>query len=265
MTEELVVEVEHARVEYSKNGVTTRAVEDVSFSIQKGEFVAIVGPSGSGKSTLLNAIAGLVKPSGGSISLSCDPRDVGYMFQSDALLPWRRATDNVALTLELGGIRKKVARQRAIALLRSLGLSGFEDRYPHELSGGMRKRVSLAAALIHDPSVILMDEPYGALDAQTRLLLQEEFRKLWLRERQTILLVTHDLEEAVAMADRVVVLSARPAVVRRILDVDLDRDRGVLEARSAPRFHQLVELIWNELQVDTALAQQLPPDQDADA
>ena len=248
MTEELVVEVEHARVEYSKNGVTTRAVEDVSFSIQKGEFVAIVGPSGSGKSTLLNAIAGLVNPSGGSISLSCDPRDVGYMFQSDALLPWRRATDNVALTLELGGIRKKVARQRAIALLRSLGLSGFEDRYPHELSGGMRQRVALARALANDPQILLFDEPLAALDAQTRRVMQDELLRIWVETGKTFVYVTHSLQEAVLLGTRIVLMTAGPGRIKHVEAVTLPRPRHLTGRAEAALLDRLDALLGEEVQ-----------------
>lgn len=233
-------------MDFVREGELTKAIDEVSFEVQPGEFVAIIGPSGSGKSTLLNAIAGLLQPTRGTLVLAEGTR-LGYVFQQDALLPWRRAIDNVSLTLELRGVRRKVAHERAEMLLHALRLDGFERHWPHELSGGMRKRVGLAAALIDEPNVILMDEPYGALDAQTRLVLQDEVLALWRRERQTVILVTHDLEEAVSMADRVIVLSARPAVVRRVLEITLPRERTVLEARGHAAFHDFVGGIWEEL------------------
>lgn len=247
------VDIRDIRVDFVQEGARTQAIADISLSVAAGEFVAIVGPSGCGKSTLLNVVASLLAPTRGSVEFSGPPAAIGYVFQQDALLPWRRAIDNVTLALEIAGVKRKVARPRARAVMEGLALGEFAEHWPHQLSGGMRKRVSLAAALVHEPNVLLMDEPYSALDAQTRILLQDEVLALWRRERQTVLLVTHDLEEAVAMADRVVVLSARPTTIRRVLPVNLPRDRQVIEARAYAEFHELISAIWDDLRADSDL------------
>jgi NitT/TauT family transport system ATP-binding protein len=227
------------------------AVRDVSLTVGDGEFVSVVGPTGCGKSTLLNVAAGLLAPSSGSVNVFGKPLDginrrAGYMFQTESLMPWRSARENVAAGLEFRGARD--ARARADEWLKRVGLGGFGDRYPHQLSGGMRKRVSLAQTLVLDPDIILMDEPFSALDIQTRQLMENEVLALWAQKRKAVLFITHDLDEAIALSDRVVVLSAGPAS-RPIgeFTVDLKRPRDVAEVRTTPRFIELHEAIWSVL------------------
>ncbi len=227
------------------------AVSEVTLSIGEGEFVAVVGPTGCGKSTLLNVAAGLLAPSSGEVrvfgeALAGINRRAGYMFQTEALMPWRSAASNVMAGLEVAGVGAGEARARAEDWLRRVGLGGFGDRYPHQLSGGMRKRVALAQTLILDPDIILMDEPFSALDIQTRQLMENEVLELWAAQRKAVLFITHDLDEAIAMADRVVIMSAGPAS-RPIGEfvIDLDRPRDVAEIRTTPRFIELHESIWS--------------------
>jgi len=229
------------------------AVKDVSLSIAEGEFVSVVGPTGCGKSTLLNVAAGLLKPSSGSVTTFGEPlsgvnRRAGYMFQSEALMPWRSCLDNVMAGLEFRGEDKATARAKAEDWLGRVGLAGFGDRYPHQLSGGMRKRTSLAQMLILDPKILLMDEPFSALDIQTRQLMENELLELWSANRKSVLFITHDLEEAISLSDRVVVLSAGPAT-RPIGDfaIDLPRPRDVAEIRLTPRFIELHDRIWHAM------------------
>lgn len=229
------------------------AVKDTSLHIASGEFVSVVGPTGCGKSTLLNAGAGLLQPSSGQVrvfgeSLKGINKRAGYMFQGEALMPWRTALANVTAGLEFAGVDKKQADERAREWLKRVGLGGFEDRYPHQMSGGMRKRVMLAQMLIRDPDIILMDEPFSALDIQTRQLMENEVLDIWMASRKAVLFITHDLDEAIAMSDRVVVLSAGPAT-RPIgeFKVDLDRPRDVAEVRNNPRFVELHAAIWDVL------------------
>ena len=229
------------------------AVEQVSMTIAPGEFVAVVGPTGCGKSTLLNVAAGLLLPSVGTIEVFGEPLDginrrAGYMFQSDALMPWRSALDNVTVGLEFAGVGREESRQRADEWLRRVGLGGFGDRYPHQLSGGMRKRVALAQTLIMDPDIILMDEPFSALDIQTRQLMENEVLELWAAKRKAVLFITHDLDEAIAMSDRVLVLSAGPGSHPiGNFPVPLARPRDVAEIRMTPAFVSLHEQIWSVL------------------
>ena len=229
------------------------AVKDVSLSIGEGEFVSVVGPTGCGKSTLLNVAAGLLKPSAGAIRAFGEPlaginRRAGYMFQSEALMPWRSCLANVTAGLEFRGIAMEEARRRAEEWLARVGLSGFGDRYPHQLSGGMRKRVALAQTLILDPEMLLMDEPFAALDIQTRQLMENELLDLWSADRKSVLFITHDLEEAIALSDRVVVLSAGPEThPLGEFAIDLPRPRDVAEIRMSPRFVELHEAIWRVL------------------
>jgi NitT/TauT family transport system ATP-binding protein len=229
------------------------AVAGTSLSIAPGEFVSVVGPTGCGKSTLLNVAAGLLAPSGGRVLVHGNPlaginARAGYMFQADALMPWRTALDNVTAGLEFHGQSKSQAVPQAREWLARVGLAGFEDRYPHQLSGGMRKRVALAQMLILDPELLLMDEPFSALDVQTRQLMENELLDLWSANRKSVLFITHDLEEAISLSDRVVVLSAGPAT-RPIGEfaIDLPRPRDVAEIRLSPRFVALHEAIWNVL------------------
>jgi sulfonate transport system ATP-binding protein len=236
----------------AENRVYT-AVEDARLAVAQGEFVAIVGPTGCGKSTLLNVAAGLIRPASGSVRIFDSPlvglnRDAGYLFQADALFPWKTAVDNVAIALEIEGVARSEALQRAQGWLASVGLSAFSNRYPHMLSGGQRKRVGLAQVLIRDPKILLMDEPFGPLDAQTRQIMGNLLLELWSADRKAVLFVTHDLEEAIALADRVVIMSAGPAA--RIIGhwrVALERPRDIMEVRLDKEFHALHREIWHVL------------------
>jgi NitT/TauT family transport system ATP-binding protein len=232
------------------SGKRYTAVQDVTLTVAAGEFVAVVGPTGCGKSTLLNVAAGLLVPSAGSVSvfgqtLAGLNRRAGYMFQADSLMPWRTAEQNVMAGLEFRGVAIADARTQAHAWLKRVGLGGFGDRYPHQLSGGMRKRASLAQTLALDPDIILMDEPFSALDIQTRQLMENELLSLWSAKKKAVLFITHDLDEAIAMSDSVVVMSAGPAS-RPIgaFDVDLARPRDVAEIKTSPRFVELHAAIW---------------------
>ncbi len=229
------------------------AVESANLSVASGEFVAIVGPTGCGKSTLLNVAAGLLRPVSGSVKVFDAPltglnREAGYLFQADALFPWKTAIDNVAIALEINGTPRPEAIERAQAFLRSVGLSAFAHRYPHMLSGGQRKRVGLAQVLIRHPKILLMDEPFGPLDAQTRQIMGNLLLELWSADRKAVLFVTHDLEEAIALADRVVIMSAGPSA-RIIGDwrVPLPRPRDITEIRLSEDFAALHREIWSLL------------------
>ncbi len=229
------------------------AVEKANLAVAPGEFVAIVGPTGCGKSTLLNVAAGLLKPAGGGVrifdrALSGLNRDAGYLFQADALFTWKTALDNVAIGLEIAGTPRGEALRRAHDWLASVGLAHFGGRYPHMLSGGQRKRVGLAQVLIRNPKILLMDEPFGPLDAQTRQVMGNLLLDLWNADRKAVLFVTHDLEEAIALADRVVIMSAGPGA-RNIGDwqVQLARPRDIFETRLKPEFHDLHKEIWSVL------------------
>jgi NitT/TauT family transport system ATP-binding protein len=226
------------------------AVADTTLAIAPGEFVSVVGPTGCGKSTLLNVGAGLLNPSSGSVHVFGDElngvnRRAGYMFQAEALMPWRSALQNVIAGLQYRGMEDGAARQLGEEWLARVGLQGFGDRYPHQLSGGMRKRVALAQTLILDPDIILMDEPFSALDIQTRQLMENEVLALWGAKKKAVLFITHDLDEAIAMSDRVVVLSAGPAThpIGEFI-IDLPRPRDVAEVRAHPRFVELHSQIW---------------------
>jgi NitT/TauT family transport system ATP-binding protein len=235
------------------NRAVYTAVEGASLSVADGEFVAIVGPTGCGKSTLLNVAAGLLAPSAGRVEISGAPltglnRTAGYLFQAEALFPWKTARDNVAIGLEIAGVGTAEARERADAWLARVGLAGFGPRYPHMLSGGQRKRVGLAQVLIRDPKILLMDEPFGPLDAQTRQIMGNLLLDLWGADRKAVMFVTHDLEEAIALSDRVVIMSAGPAA-RIIGDwrVPLARPRDIAEVKLERGFHELHREIWEKL------------------
>jgi NitT/TauT family transport system ATP-binding protein len=229
------------------------AIEDISFEVGAGEFVAVVGPTGCGKSSLLNLVAGLLAPAHGTVrtggsAVNAVNKDCGYMFQVDALLPWKTALDNVLLGPMLRGASRVEARQLAQQWLERVGLAGFEQRYPHQLSGGQRKRVAMAQVLINRPPILLMDEPFSALDVQTRSLMEQELLGLWQELEATVLFVTHDLEEAIALSDRVLLLTAGPGSrLKGDYAVELPRPRNVVEARFTPGFGEIYERVWNGL------------------
>lgn len=229
------------------------AVQGVNLTVGAGEFVCVVGPTGCGKSTLLNVGAGLLTPSTGSVQVfgqplvGINPR-AGYMFQAESLMPWRTALDNVSAGLQFRGVPEATAAAQANDWLRRVGLGGFGDRYPHQMSGGMRKRVSLAQTLVLDPDIILMDEPFSALDIQTRQLMENELLEIWSAKKKAVLFITHDLDEAIAMSDRVVVMSAGPGShLIGNFPIDIDRPRDVAEIKTTPRFLELHAAIWSVL------------------
>src|SRR5712671_3215328 len=238
------------------DGGSYAAVDRTSLALADGEFVAIVGPTGCGKSTLLNVAAGLVAPSSGAIEIFGVPltglnRQAGYLFQAEALFPWKTALENVAIGLATGGIARPQARERAQAWLTRVGLAGFGARYPHMLSGGQRKRVGLVQVLIRDPKILLMDEPFGPLDAQTRQIMGNLLLDLWSADRKAVLFVTHELEEAIALSDRVIIMSAGPAAqIVGEWTVPLPRPRDIADVRLEPMFHILHREIWAVLKAE---------------
>lgn len=240
---------------FAGQGGAVLAVRDVNLSVNPGEFITIVGPSGCGKSTLLNMTSGLMKPSRGSVFYQGELINgvnvrSGYMAQKDNLLPWRDTEGNVAVALEVQGVRRRQARETVAKYIELVGLQGFEKHYPSQLSGGMRKRVSLARALAYDPETLLMDEPFGALDAQLRLILQDEILRIWQETKKTILFVTHDLEEAVTMADRVVMFTSRPGTIRAVKEIPISRPRDVFQLKFTEQFGQIYSELWEGLRQD---------------
>lgn len=236
-----------------RHGKTVHILDNFSMDVAPCEFVAIVGPSGCGKSTTLNFMAGLTRDhQTGTVTVRSNEvtgitPGVGYMFQTHGLFPWRNIIDNVALSLEVQGISKEKRLAKASALLAELGLSDFERHYPAEISGGMRQRVSLARTLATEPDILLMDEPFGALDAQTKLLVQEGFVKFWEQHKKTVVFVTHDLSEAIMLADRVVVMSARPGRIKAQYQIPFSRPRNQSEIRVSTEYGELWEQIWQDL------------------
>ena len=233
---------------------TVDAVRDVSFSVQRGEFVALLGPSGSGKSTVLNMIATLLKPSDGVITIDgaavvagkATP-NVGYVFQRDALFPWRTVADNIGYGLDLAGTLKAERATRVAACVAQAGLKGFENAYPATLSGGMRQRVSLMRALIVEPQILLMDEPFGALDTHTKIDMHDVLLRIWDKSKQTVVFVTHDLGEALTLADRIILFSARPGRIKESFAVDFPRPRDPVKVRETARYGELYQRIWHSL------------------
>jgi NitT/TauT family transport system ATP-binding protein len=241
--------VQHIDKEFATRGATIRVLDDVTFSVARGEFFVIVGPSGCGKSTLLRIIQGLEPPTDGVITLGGRPlsgpsADRGFVFQQDSLYPWRTVLQNVVLGLEIMGKKSNEATARAMSLIELVGLKGFEKHYPRELSGGMRQRVNLARALAIDPEMLLMDEPFAALDALTRETMQQELLRIAAAANKTVLFITHQIDEAVLLADRVLVMSARPGRVLETISIDLPRPRSLAVKRSQ-EFQALVDRIWN--------------------
>jgi NitT/TauT family transport system ATP-binding protein len=259
------VELDGATVAFRIAGARVyTAVESARLAVDDGEFVAIVGPTGCGKSTLLNLAAGLLRPAAGEVRIGGRPlsglnRQAGYLFQADALFPWKTALENVAIGLQVAGAARARARQEAHRWLDSVGLGAFANRYPHMLSGGQRKRVGLAQVLIRDPKILLMDEPFGPLDAQTRQIMGSLLLELWTADRKAVLFVTHDLEEAIALADRVVIMSAGPH--SRIIGdwrVPLERPRDIFDIRLDKDFHDLHREIWSTLRAEVMKAYDQP-------
>ena len=242
-----VIAARHLAKRYDTQRGVVVALEDVGFTVGEGEFVAIVGPSGCGKSTLLKILAGLLPRTSGEVELRGSPitgprRDIGVVFQSPVLFPWRTVLENVLLPIDVQGLGRQKNRWRALELLDLVGLNDFEHRYPAELSGGMQQRVAITRALIHDPALLLMDEPFGALDAMTRETLNVELQRIWLSRRETILFVTHSIPEAVFLADRVIVMTPRPGRILEVVRVAIPRPRA-LDVTSGPEFGELVKRI----------------------
>jgi NitT/TauT family transport system ATP-binding protein len=246
------VTIRDLRIVYSSGRQQSLAVDGATLSVGEGEFVALVGPSGCGKSTILKVVAGLIAASAGSVLVGDEPvrgvpDGVGMVFQNDALLPWKTVRDNVRLPLALRGLTNREQDAEIARLLELVQLTGFEDFYPRALSGGMRKRVALARTLAYDPRLFLMDEPFGPLDAQTRILIGREFLAIWERLGKSVLFVTHDVEEAIALADRVLVMSPRPGRIVAEFPIDLPRPRDYEEIRFEPQFRDLQRAIWHAL------------------
>ena len=243
----------------SGSGSVHTAVRDLTLTVQPGEFVAVVGPTGCGKSTTLSLVSGLQPASAGQVRVHGEPvtsipDGVGYMFQNDAVMPWRSVLDNVASGPRFRGESKAEARRQAADWVERVGLAGFEKYYPHQLSGGMRKRVALAQTLVTSPRIMLMDEPFSALDVQTRSLMQDELLRLWSGSGAAVIFVTHDLEEAIALADRVIVLTSSPATVKDVFDVGLPRPRKVEELRITEEFLAIYREVWDSLRTEVEKA-----------
>jgi len=254
------LEIRDVSMRFSQRGKRFEALRAVTLEVGAGEFIAIVGASGCGKTTLLRIVDGLVPPTAGEVRVDGQVvtrpgPDRGFVFQQDALFPWRTVLDNVIFGLEVQGRGKGESRARAGELVRLVGLTGFEHHFPHELSGGMRQRANLARALTIDPDILLMDEPFAALDAQTREIMQAELLRIWRSNRKTVLFVTHQIDEAVYLADRVVVMTSRPGQIKATLPVDVPRPRE-LSVKRTPRFTELVDTIWAmiEQEVKSALS-----------
>jgi NitT/TauT family transport system ATP-binding protein len=248
------IEVRGLSKSFQLAGTTIEAVRDVSFAVRRGEFVALLGPSGSGKSTVLNMIATLIRPSRGEILI--DGRqvtagkatpNVGYVFQRDTLFPWRTVADNIGYGLQLSGTPERERKERIASCVAQAGLQGFEHAYPSALSGGMRQRAALMRTLIVEPQILLMDEPFGALDTHTKIDMHEVLLRIWEREQQTVLFVTHDLGEALTLADRIILFTARPGRIKDMFAVDVPRPRDAVKVRETPRYAELFQHIWHAL------------------
>jgi sulfonate transport system ATP-binding protein len=250
---DVVISVSRLGHVFRSKGRRVQALAETDLEVYDREFLTIVGPSGCGKSTLMNLIVGLFPPSSGEVLYRGKRhagvnRSIGYVTQADNLYPWRTLRQNVEFPLELRMVGKGERRERAERLIHRVGLGGFEDSYPHELSGGMRQRANIIRTLVYEPEVILMDEPFGPLDAQTRLILQNQLLDLWHEERKTIIFITHDLSEAVALADRVVVMSARPGRIKTIACVPIARPRNLFEIHADETFRETYRVMWSSLE-----------------
>jgi NitT/TauT family transport system ATP-binding protein len=267
------LQIDHVSKEFSVRDTSDRgrgasrrlvAIDDVDLQITEGEFLVIVGPSGCGKSTLLDMLAGLTLPSGGRILIDGKPiaapgPDRGIVFQQYALLPWRTARENVEFGLEATGAGKRERRERAREYLALVGLDDFADSYPHQLSGGMKQRVAIARSLATDPELLIMDEPFGALDALTREALQSQLARIWEQTGKTIVFVTHGIDEAVYLGQRVAVMSARPGRIKAVIDIPLKSDEAVADLRADPLFGRLGQLVWQQLRDEVATVQGFAP------
>lgn len=247
-----MLQIERVRKEFENGAAPVLALDSITLDIPRGEFVTIAGPSGCGKSSLLTLVSGLGLPSSGRIRLDGRDilgtnRDVGFVTQQDNLFPWRTLIDNVSFPLELAGAPRAERSREAARWIRRVGLEGFERAYPHQLSGGMRQRANIIRTLIYQPSVILMDEPFGPLDAQTRLVLQALLLSIWETQRSTVLFVTHDLTEAIGLGDRVVLMSARPGRIVRVEGIAIPRPRDIFRIHDQPEFRKLYDSLWHEL------------------
>lgn len=233
-------------------GEPVTALDGVSFSVEEGEFVSIVGPSGCGKSTLLHIIAGFIPPTSGEVLIDGKPvrgpgPDRGIVFQEYALFPWRTVEGNIRYGLEEKGLNKDEIRKIVGKYVQMMGLEGFEHKYPRELSGGMKQRVALARTLAYDPDILLMDEPFGALDAQTREIMQEELLNIWRRTKKTVLFVTHSVEEAVYLSQRVIVMTHRPGRIKSIVNVEIDKSQSRIDILTSPEFIKIRNLVWSQV------------------
>ncbi len=257
-----MIHVDHLHREFAtKDGQKVVALRNASLDIAPGEFVAIIGPSGCGKTTLLKMMAGLLQPDAGTIRIDGRPPhqclgNIGYMSQVNSLLPWRTVSQNIQLGLEIRAVPATERKKTAQALIRRLGLEGFENRYPFELSGGMRQRVSIMRALAYDPAILFMDEPFGALDVQTRDLLEDDILRIWAETRKTIVFVTHDLSEATILADRIILMTSRPGTIKSIYRINLPRPRDT-EFRLRPEFQTILREIWADLSAEVKRSRNL--------
>jgi NitT/TauT family transport system ATP-binding protein len=248
------VEVRRLSKTFQLGGASLEAVKDVSFAIAPGEFVALLGPSGSGKSTVLNMVATLLRPTSGEILIDRTPvvpqratPGVGYVFQRDTLFPWRTVADNIGYGLELAGTPRSERAERVAVAIEQAGLGGFGGAYPSSLSGGMRQRAALMRTIVVEPRILLMDEPFGALDTHTKIDMHDVLLRIWEREKQTVLFVTHDLGEALTLADRIILFSARPGRIKETFEIDFPRPRDAVRLRETPRYAELFSRIWHSL------------------
>ncbi|AFS78164.1 ABC transporter ATP-binding protein [Gottschalkia acidurici 9a] len=262
MENKIKLEVDNISHYYeSKDGKLVHALDNINLSVKEGEFLAIVGSSGCGKSTLLNIMSGMIKPTEGNVmidgeTLNFNKHKIGYISQSDTLLPWRKILDNVAIGLEVEGVSKKDRYDMAKKLMETSGLSGFEDKYPYELSGGMRKRAIIIRALATDPEIIFMDEPFGPLDVFTKELLQSEILKIWSERKNTIIYITHDIAEAITLADRIILMSYRPSSIKSQYKIDLPRPRDIQDLKHNSQFIELEKHIWSDIKNEVLKARE---------
>ncbi|WP_237659272.1 ABC transporter ATP-binding protein [Tepidanaerobacter sp. GT38] len=236
------------------------ALENIDLSVREGEFLCIVGPSGCGKTTLLRILAGLEKQTWGKVIIrSKNPEKplTSMVFQGESVFPWMTVAENVAYSLRIRGIPKNERREIADHYLKLMGLDGFADTFPHQLSGGMKQRINVARAFVSDPEILLMDEPFGALDEQNRLILQQELLKIWEGSEKTTLFITHSIDEALVLADRIIIMTAHPGRVKAIVPIDIPRPRDILSLRSSPQFGALFQEIWRLLQEEVLKAQSM--------